>query len=347
VVWCPSFENSLRSDGEVQYRVGHELVDEYLEFASGRARPSTVRAYAHDLTVFFRVVGKEPSEVTTKDVLAFVTNQRRPRNGAENVVRISDGGSGLSTSTIKRRLAAVSSLFCYLVVRGDAGVVSNPVPRGLPTRRSRQRGGAGLPLVKGVRRLPRILNPEEVETLMSHLRTDRDRAMVQAMLLGGLRRCEVLGLRLEDLRLGEWRLFIADGKGGHQRLVPVSPTFFTTVANYMNKERPPEATTDRLFVSLKKPRRGQPLSADGVDEVLSSARQRAGLSHGTCHELRHTCFTRLREAGMAIEAIQAQAGHRSLSSTRIYLHLGDDWLASEYRKAVEAIEAQATVGAAQ
>ena len=44
-------------------------------------------------------------------------------------------------------------------------------------------------------------------------------------------------------------------------------------------------------------------------------RLRAELSHGTCHELRHTCFTRLREAGMAIEAIQAQAGHRSISST--------------------------------
>jgi integrase/recombinase XerD len=56
--------------------------------------------------------------VTSKDVLRFVTEQRRPRKGAENVVRISDGGSGLATSTIKRRLAAVSSLYGYLVVRG-------------------------------------------------------------------------------------------------------------------------------------------------------------------------------------------------------------------------------------
>ncbi len=73
---------------------------------------------------------------------------------------------------------------------------------------------------------------------MGALRTERDRAMVQAMVLGGLRRCEVLGLRLEDLRLGEWRVFIADGKGGHQRLVPLSPTFFATVAAYMDNERP-------------------------------------------------------------------------------------------------------------
>ena len=54
-----------------------------------------------------------------------------------------------------------------------------------------------------------------------------------------------------------------------------------------------------------------------------------------------TYVTRLREAGMALEAIQAQAGHRSIESTRIYLHLANDWLAGEYRRAVEAIDAQA------
>jgi site-specific recombinase XerD len=285
-----------------------------------------VRAYAHDLKVFFGFVDKEPAEVTPKDVLSFITSQQRSRAGVNNVVRISDGGSGLSAATVKRRLAAVSSLFSYLVIRGDAGVVANPVPRGMPTRRSRHRDQRGVPLVKGVRRLPRILDGNEVELL---------------------RRCEVLGLRLEDLRVGEKQLFIADGKGGHQRLVPISPTFFSTVADYLNRERPPDAATDHVFVVLKEPRRGQPLTAEGLDEVFSAARARAGLVHGTCHELRHTCFTRLKEAGMAIEAIQALAGHRSIASTRIYLHLGGDWLANEYRRAAEAIDAQAQVGVAQ
>ncbi len=196
MVWCPSFQSVVRADGRREYRVGHELIDEFLEFASGRARPNTVRAYAHDLSVFFAVIPKEPAEVTPRDVLRFVTAQRQPRKGAENVVRISDGESGLSPSTIKRRLAAVSSLYGYLVIRGDAGVVTNPVPRGLPTRRNRHRGERGAPLVRGVRRLPRILDLGEVEALMAALRTERDRAMAQAMLLGGLRRCEVLGLGL-------------------------------------------------------------------------------------------------------------------------------------------------------
>jgi integrase/recombinase XerD len=51
-------------------------------------------------------------------------------------------------------------------------------------------------------------------------------------------------------------------------------------------------------------------------------------------------LTRLREAGMALEAIQAQAGHASIESTRVYLHLANDWLAGEYLRAAEAIEAE-------
>jgi integrase/recombinase XerD len=47
---------------------------------------------------------------------------------------------------------------------------------------------------------------------------------------------------------------------------------------------------------------------------------------------------------MALEAVQAQAGHASIESTRIYLHVADDWLASQYRRAAEAIDAQMLPG---
>jgi integrase/recombinase XerD len=238
VVWSPQVRRVAREGGDGDaYLVGHPLVDDFLHFASGRARPNTVRAYAHDLKAFFSVVTKDPTEVQASDVLGFIAAQQHARAGTQNVVRISDGGSGLSAATVRRRLAAVSAFYGYLITRGDVGVDANPVPRGLPTRR-RRREGRGQPLVRAVRRLPRILEPGEVAALLGALRTERDRAMVQAMVLGGLRRCEVLGLRLEDLHLGEWRVFIVDGKGGHQRLVPVSHTFFATVASYMNAERP-------------------------------------------------------------------------------------------------------------
>ncbi len=81
-----------------------------------------------------------------------------------------------------------------------------------------------------------------------------------------------------------------------------------------------------------------PLSAAGAGQILRGARGRPGVAHLTCHLLRHTCLTRLREAGMVLEAVQAQAGHRSIESTRIYLHLADSWLADEYARTVDAIE---------
>ncbi len=71
----------------------------------------------------------------------------------------------------------------------------------------------------------------------------------------------------------------------------------------------------KVFFSVGQ-RRGRPLFAAGLDEIMRGARRRAGLDHASCHELRHTCLTRLREAGMSIEALQAQAGHASIETTR-------------------------------
>jgi integrase/recombinase XerD len=319
-------------------RLGVGLLDDYLEFVAARCRPNTVLAVAFDLKVFFTVVDKAPATVSSSDVLAFISSQRAGGDGRR--IRAVDEEMALSSRTVARRLSTISGLFSYLLARGD--VAANPVPRGLPTRREQHRSRPTVPLIPRIRTLPTILSPVEVDRLLAALRRHRDTAMVTAMLLGGLRRCEVLGLRLRDVDSAAGRVFIAEGKGGRQRQVNVSRRFFVALASYLDRERP-DADTDRVFVVLKGPRRGQPLSPDGLDEVLSGARRRAGLSHGTCHELRHTCLTRLREAGMALEAVQAQAGHASIETTRIYLHLSNSWLADEYRRAAEAIDAQMIV----
>ena len=326
----------LAEDPSGQITLGHRLVDEYLELVRARARRNTLLATAYDLKVFFEAVESDPLEVSVGDLLSFVKAQRRGQSS--RVVRISDGASGLALATIKRRLSSLSGFYAYLVATDR--LERSPVLPGLSTRASTRRGRRGVPLVRAARQLPKILEPAEVSALLRSLRKWRDRAMVEAVLLGGLRRSEVLGLRLDDLRPGERRVFVADGKGGHQRLVPMSARFFASVAAYLDNERPTGCDTDEVFMVLKGPHRGQPLTAKGLEQILRAARERAGLDHATCHELRHTCLTRLREAGMALEAVQAQAGHRSIESTRIYLHLANDWLAGEYRKAAEAIDAQ-------
>jgi site-specific recombinase XerD len=266
-------------------------------------------------------------------VLAFVTAQYT--GGPARRLQPAGDGAGVSARTVRRRLSSVSGLFAFLHARGD--VAANPVPRRLPTRRERQR-----PRVRVCRwfarrgRCPASWNPARSTCCWQ-----------RCGLIGTgrwLRRCEVLGLRLADLQVAARRVFIAEGKGGHQRQIPVSGRFFASVAAYLDAERPPGAQNDRLFVVGKGPRRGQPLSPAGLDQIIDSARARAGLAQVTCHQLRHTCLTRLREAGMALEAVQAQAGHASIESTRIYLNLADDWLASQYRRAAEAIDAQLLPG---
>jgi integrase/recombinase XerD len=209
----PCLARFVSGSGQVRYRLGDRLVDRYLEFVAGRCRPNTLRAVAFDLKAFFTVTGKDPLQVAAADVFEFLAHQR----GDRTVVRLADRESGLSARTIARRLSSVSGLYAYLVARGDTPVGVNPVPRGLLTRRA---GGSmrsrTAPLVRLPRTLPRILSPQEADRLVGALRTHRDRAMVLAMLLAGLRRCEVLGLRFADVQVA-WP---AAGRGRRQGRPP-------------------------------------------------------------------------------------------------------------------------------
>ena len=75
--------------------------------------------------------------------------------------------------------------------------------------------------------------------------------------------------------------------------MPVAARFFAEVGVYLESERPGTSEARQVFVMLKGARRGEPRLAAGLDEILDGARDRAGLDRATCHQLRHTCFTRL------------------------------------------------------
>lgn len=269
--WTPRMTRS--NDGApTRITRGHPDVDRYLELVGARARENTLLAMAFDVKVFFSMVPKEPAEVTTADVSEFIAAQRAPRHGTR-VVRLEDGEAGLSARTIKRRVSSISGLFRYLVARGDAGVSDNPVPYELTSRRPSPRPGrSGPALIRTPRTLPRVLSPGDVDASVASLRTRRDRAMVLAMLLGGLRRCEVLGLRLSDVNRGERRVFVADGKGGTQRYGAISPPFFAELGEHLVTERPKEAFTEQIFLVSKGPRRAEPLSNAGLEQVMKGAR---------------------------------------------------------------------------
>ena len=84
---APFLLSSRLCEGEIR-SLGDPLLDRYVEFVSARARPNTVRATVSDLRAFFAVVDKAPPEVKTTDVFDFIAEQRRPRPGRGNVVRL-------------------------------------------------------------------------------------------------------------------------------------------------------------------------------------------------------------------------------------------------------------------
>jgi integrase len=170
---------------------------------------------------------------------------------------------------------------------------------------------------------------EHVQRFLASLNTYRDKAIMLLMALAGLRKSEVLNLELDDLNPAQGTVFVRQGKGGRQRICCIASLFFQVVARYRREERP-QTQAVRLFLVLKGPHRGQPLSVSGLNTIIAHHRRLVGTPGLTCHRLRHTCLTMLREAGMSLEALQQQAGHQNLNTTRVYLHLSHQALRDEY-----------------
>jgi integrase/recombinase XerD len=129
MTWTPCVTRRAVRDGELRYELGHPLVDRYLAFVAGRARPNTLRAVVFDLKAFFTIVAKDPVEVTAADVFEFVAAQR----GAARCCAWSTGS--LRCRAHDRAAIVVGVGLLYVVARGDTPVSVNPVPRGPSTRR--------------------------------------------------------------------------------------------------------------------------------------------------------------------------------------------------------------------
>ena len=83
VAFNPSFDRFEDGAGRELVRLGHPLVDGYLELVAARARPNTLLAQAYDLKVFFSIVDSDPVDVVAADVLRFISAQRQPPCGGE------------------------------------------------------------------------------------------------------------------------------------------------------------------------------------------------------------------------------------------------------------------------
>jgi integrase/recombinase XerD len=188
------------------------------------------------------------------------------------------------------------------------------------------------------RRLPRqVLTPQEARRILEAVDTGtaaghRDRAILEVFYATGLRRQELLNLRVQDVSLEEELLRIDQGKGGRDRIVPLSRIACRFLETYLNAIRPELAgsrQTDRLFVST----RGKPLDKNVLSElVVESAKKAKIKKHITCHIWRHTCATHLLKNRANLRHVQEILGHRSLATTERYLHLTISDLKEAHRR---------------
>ena len=310
--------------------------------------PATVRAYAYDLANFAsflldRSLGL--GEVAPSDLFDYLDWQQQPRRASGKVVALARAGP--APATMNRRISAVRGLFEHQVMAG--ALLENPVPaarraNGLrtPPRGMLAHVGPGRPrgggrLVRQAARLPESVEDEDVATFLSDLLTYRDRAIVLAMVLGGLRAGEVRSLRLADVDMGLRRVRVV-GKGGRERRVPVDGAFFSECAAYLRDERPAGCATPECFVVLRGPTRGQAMTEAGMRKIFRTHRERSGARRVRPHRLRHTYGTELAAAGIDLLVLRELMGHASPETTARYVHLSPEGLAAEYAAARATME---------
>lgn len=320
---------------------GSAAANAFLTHLAGRGfSAATVRAYAFDVLNLARFLLDRDltvAAVTPVTVFEWIDWQdvrREPRPGMAT-----RGDRGAAASTINRRVAAVRALFEYLVMtrmRADNPVPSprrgqglRPQARGLLGHLGPGRPRAGGRLVRQPRLLPESLDADAVEQFVASLRTHRDRAMVWAMLFGGLRSAEVRSLRLADVDFGRRRLRVL-GKGSKERVVPVDAVFFTELSAYLRLERPPGLATQECFVVLRGPTHGSPVTEAGLRSLFRRHRVLSGATRVRPHRLRHTYGTELASAGIDLMALRELMGHVSPETTAGYVHLSVAQLAAEY-----------------
>lgn len=281
--------------------------------------------YALDLKLFFSVVQIPPLAVGRPACLTFIEQQDR---------------AGRANTTINRRLAAVSSLFDELQLLDPERFPHNPIA---PFRRSRHERRRRASLYrKQPERIPNVLATEQLQTLLGAVHSWRDRTLILLMWVSCLRISEALAIQFDAIECSNRSIQIRAGKGGHPRTVYMDALTLEALNRYLDHERQDLAPDEpHVFVARKGRARGQPLSVNSVQKLLTYHAKRGHLDAFHAHVLRHTGITQLIQAGMSEPAVRTLVGHRHPASLAPYLHLTDTFVADEFATAQQALTMQA------
>ncbi len=289
-------------------------LDTFLEMLSAErgAAVNTLEAYRRDLEDFLNLVaahGRGAVTATSEDILSYlqVLSER-----------------GLAASSCARKLSALRQFFRFLYAEGlrdddPAASVDSPRPaRPLPKILSV--ADVDLLLEKAQQRADVARGPKRLKALRFH-------CLMEILYASGLRVTELVSLSRTALRQGE-RVIMVRGKGGRERLVPLTEKAASAHAAYSQalvEEGGIPARSAWLFPS--RARQGH-LTRQRFTQELKELAREVGLNAGTIspHVLRHAFASHLLERGADLKSVQQLLGHADISTTQIYTHVLEERL---------------------
>lgn len=266
--------------------------------------PQTVIAYGRDLRHFVGFC-RDRGLTTPGDL------ERQHVHQYAAILPSSGQRGSLAPASVGRKIHALRSWFNFLC---DMGVLQSNLT-------------VGLRLPKREQRLPRVPTDEECEAILAAARTPREKAIVGLMLMGGLRRGEVIALNVESLDADCTQVLVR-GKGNKERVVPLCPALRDLLVSHLEGRG---AISGPLVVG----RTGQRTTVTSFTRLFRRLLKRAGLQDEgiTPHKLRHAFGTSLVRQGVDVATIAELMGHSNISTTSIYLHASP----STMRAAVERL----------
>ena len=226
---------------------------------------------------------------------------------------------GLSGRSLQRWLAAVRGLYRFLLREGETS--SDP--------------SRAVRAPKSPRKLPSVLDPDEIERLLA-IPPDtplavRDKAMLELFYSSGLRLSELAQLTWHDLDLGEGAVRVL-GKGAKSRDLPVGRHARTALEQWRTTQ--PDWCSGTVPAHVFTSRRGTALSVRAIQaRVEHWARQQGLWKRVHPHLLRHSFASHLLESSGHLRAVQELLGHADLSTTQVYTHLDFQHMAQVYDRA--------------
>ena len=246
---------------------------------------STVEAYTSALRDFAKYFHLPPDRLGPEQIRRFQLHLLRDRK--------------LAANTVKQRMAAVQFFFVRTLKRSY--------------RREE------FPYPKTPRRLPIILSQEEVTRLIDAASNLSHRAMLMTLYSTGVRRAEMVRLKVSDIDSQRMVIHVRQGKGSKDRDVPLSPKLLETLREYWRWLKP----QTYLFPGRVGDRgKNVPITPKAVWHACRGAARRAGIQKRVGpHTLRHSYATPLLESGADLRTIQLLLGHADIKHTTVYLHL--------------------------